>query len=158
MRRNLVIWCLLVALVGSLSCRAKDKESPPEAASRLTWLTSFDDAKAAAAARHVPILVNFSGSDWCMWCIRLDKEVLTQPAFQAYAETNLVLLSVDYPRSTPQSDDLRKRNEALGAQFKIEGLPTVLLLDASGRELARTGYQPGGAEAYVAHLRALLKQ
>ena len=120
------------------------------------WGTDFDAAKQAAAERKVPILVNFTGSDWCPWCVRLDREVFSQDAFKDFAKTNLVLFVADFPQDKPQSDTVVAQNQKLEAQYRVEGFPTILLLDASGGELARTGYRPGGADAYVDHLRSLI--
>jgi protein disulfide-isomerase len=122
------------------------------------WLTDFEAAKRQAAELNRPILADFSGSDWCGWCIKLDKEVFSKKAFQDYAGTNLVLFLADYPARKPQTDAMKAQNKALAAKYGIEGYPTVLLLDAKGAELARTGYQPGGPEAYVEHLKGLLKK
>ena len=124
-------------------------------AGEATWLTDVAEAKKQAAERHVPILADFSGSDWCGWCKKLDKEVFSQEAFQNFAQTNLVLLLVDFPRSKPQPPRLIAQNEELQRRFRVEGFPTVLLLDADGKEFARTGYKPGGAEAYIEHLKGL---
>jgi len=121
------------------------------------WLTDFEQAKEEAAARKVPILADFSGSDWCGWCIRLDKEVFSQPAFKAYAAENLVLFLADFPSRTPQAEALKKQNRQLADRYGIQGYPTVLLLDIEGEVLERTGYQAGGASAYVEHLKSLLK-
>lgn len=121
------------------------------------WVTDFEAAKKQAAEQKRPILADFSGSDWCGWCIRLDKEVFSQKAFQDYAATNLVLFLADFPARKPQPEPLVQQNKKLAAQYGIEGYPTVLLLDATGKELARTGYQRGGAEAYVEHVKGLLK-
>lgn len=142
-----------------LSCaRDENKEDAAmPAGPELKWLTSLDDARKEAAAKQRPILVDFSGSDWCGWCIRLDREVFSKAAFKTYAENNLVLLLLDFPRSKPQSAELKRVNQGLAEKFNIEGFPTILLLDADGRELARTGYRPGGAEAYVEHLKTLVK-
>jgi thioredoxin-related protein len=156
----MALFCVLTS-VALVSCRAEQKQMVPKAAAEggeAQWMTSLDKAKADAAIRKVPILVDFSGSDWCGWCIRLDKEVFSQPAFKAYAKDNLVLLLLDFPRRTAQSEELKQANRALAEQFRVEGFPTVLLLDAEGKELARTGYQAGGAEAYVAHIKSLLKK
>ncbi len=120
------------------------------------WLTDFAAAKAEAARRGVPILADFSGSDWCGWCIKLDKEVFSQEGFQAFAADNLVLFLADFPRRKPQSEEERRQNEELAGRYQIQGFPTVLLLDAEGTVLARTGYRRGGPEAYVAHLRDLM--
>lgn len=120
------------------------------------WGTDFEAAKAASAERGVPILVDFTGSDWCGWCIRLKKEVFKEEAFIAYARENLVLLELDFPMRFKLPDALREQNETLRERYKIRGFPTILLLDAEGTELARTGYQSGGPEAYIAHLKELL--
>lgn len=124
----------------------------------VVWLTSLDAARKEAAEKKLPILVNFSGSDWCGWCIKLDKEVFSQKAFAEYAKSNLVLLLLDFPNSKPQSPEDKKVNQALAEQYGVQGFPTVLLLDATGKQLGRTGYMPGGAEAYVDHLKDLLKK
>ncbi len=120
------------------------------------WLTDFDAAKKEAETRKVPILVNFSGSDWCGWCIRLDEEVFAHDEFGTFAKENLVLFVADFPRSKEQADTLKKQNRQLQQQYKVQGFPTVLLVDAEGKVLARTGYQRGGAAGYVAHLKKLL--
>jgi protein disulfide-isomerase len=119
-------------------------------------MTDFEAAKKEAATKKLPILVNFSGSDWCGWCIKLDREVLSQEAFQKYAEGNLVLFVADFPRRKPLPEATVKQNEALMMKYSVKGFPTVLLLDAEGKVLAETGYQPGGATAYVERLKALL--
>lgn len=144
-----------------ISCKAQKDDSAAaaqEGGSPVTWLTSLDEAKAQAAARKVPILVDFSGSDWCGWCIRLEKEVFSKAAFKDYAKDNLVLLLVDFPRRSDQSDEVKRANQALAERFRVEGFPTILLLDAEGKELARTGYQEGGADGYIAHLKSLLNK
>ena len=124
---------------------------------KVVWLTSLAAAKAEAARRKVPILADFSGSDWCGWCMKLDKEVFSTDVFKKYASENLVLLLVDFPRQKPQSDETIKQNKDLAEKFGIEGFPTILLLDAEGKLLERTSYLPGGGENYVMHLRKLLK-
>jgi thioredoxin-related protein len=121
------------------------------------WGTDLDAAQKQARETGRPILVDFTGSDWCGWCIKLDREVFSQAAFKSYATNNLVLLMLDFPRTKPQTDAVKKLNASLAEKYGVEGFPTILLLDATGRELGRTGYQPGGPDAYVAHLKDLLK-
>jgi peroxiredoxin len=123
-----------------------------------SWMTDFAQAKKEAAKRKVPILVNFSGSDWCGWCIRLDKEVFSQPEFKAYAKKNLVLFVADFPQRKPQAAAIKRQNRRLAERFGVQGFPTVLLVDASGKVLARTGYREGGAALYVKHLEELVTQ
>ncbi len=120
------------------------------------WLTDFDKAKAQAKELNRPILVDFSGSDWCGWCIKLDKEVFSKQEFKDYAKENLVLLLLDFPRKKALPEAEKKANDGLSTKYKVRGFPTVLLLDAEGKELARTGYMPGGPQAYIKHLKDLL--
>lgn len=121
------------------------------------WLTDFEAAKKLAAEKNLPILADFSGSDWCGWCIKLDNEVFSQDEFKAYAKDNIVLFLADFPSRKPQPAEIKKQNKALSEKYGIRGFPTVLLLDAEGEVLERTGYQKGGAAAYVEHIKDLLK-
>ncbi len=122
------------------------------------WLTNFEEAKAVAAKKGAPILADFSGSDWCGWCIKLDKEVFSQDEFKAYAKKNLVLFLADFPNRKEQSKEIKTQNTKLSKTYGVQGFPTVLLLDAKGKVLARTGYRKGGAKAYVEHLKSLAKK
>jgi thioredoxin-related protein len=121
------------------------------------WLTDFEAAQKLAAEKNLPILVDFSGSDWCGWCIKLDNEVFSQPKFKTYATENLVLFLADFPNSKPQSAEVKKQNSELSEKYGVRGFPTVLLLKADGAVINRTGYQAGGAAAYVEHIKKLLK-
>ena len=121
------------------------------------WLTDLEAAKKQAAAEKKDILVDFTGSDWCGWCIRLKKEVFDQPEFAA-ASKQFVLVEIDFPRSKKQTPEVKARNEALSKQYAISGFPTILLLDAQGDVYAQTGYQEGGAPKYLEHLAKLAKQ
>ncbi len=127
------------------------------AAAAENWLTDFEKAKQESAARGIPILADFAGSDWCHWCMKLDQEVFSQPEFQSYAATNLVLFLADFPNSKPQTNAVKQQNKVLARQYGIQGYPTVLLLDKDGKVLGRTGYQAGGAEAYVKNIQSMLK-
>ncbi|HPM04537.1 MAG TPA: thioredoxin family protein [Candidatus Cloacimonas sp.] len=120
------------------------------------WLTDFSKAQELAKELNRPILVNFTGSDWCSWCIKLTKEVFSKEAFVSYATDSLVLLKLDFPRKIPQTPEVKAANEKLAKDFGVQGFPTIVLLDTNGKEINRTGYQPGGAEAYVKHLQDLL--
>ena len=122
------------------------------------WLTDFDKAKEIAKQENRPILIDFSGSDWCGWCIKLDKEVFSQEEFKKFAADNLVLLLMDFPRRKEIASEVKKRNEALLQKYNVEGFPTVLLVDSEGNVIARTGYQEGGAAKYVEHIKKLLEK
>ncbi len=120
------------------------------------WITDFEAAKKQAAAKKIPIVANFSGSDWCGWCIKLDREVFAKEEFLSYAKDNLVLLNLDFPARSKQDKAIADQNKALAAKFGIKGYPTILILDATGKEIARTGYRRGGPDGYVEHIKELI--
>ncbi len=137
--------CLAIALSMVVSVQATEG-----------WETDFEAAKKIAAEKNLPILADFSGSDWCGWCIKLDKEVFSKDVWKAYAKDNVVMFLADFPRASGQSDALKEQNKALSEKYGIRGFPTVLLLKADGTVIEKTGYQRGGPEAYVKHIKSLI--
>ena len=122
----------------------------------LKWYTNLDQAMKAAQKENKTILVDFTGSDWCVWCKRLDKEVFSQGPFEKYADNNLVLVKIDFPEKIKQSESTIYYNRQLAQKFGVQGFPTIYLLNPKGQIIAQTGYQQGGAEAYVQHLKSLI--
>lgn len=123
------------------------------------WMHDFDAAKTKAVKEGKPIFINFTGTDWCGWCIKLEKEVFSKKAFQDYAKENLVLVEVDFPKKKEQTAELKAQNKKLDKEYGVEGYPTLYLLDATGKKLTEDiGYREGGPEAYVEHLKSLLKK
>ena len=118
-------------------------------ANKIEWLTDYDEAKQLAESLNRPILINFTGSDWCGWCKRLHSEVFSQTAFKEYANESLVLLEVDFPRKKPLSKEQAEKNGKLSNRYKVTGYPTIFVIDSDGNVLLRTGYLEGGAENYV---------
>lgn len=113
------------------------------------WPTDLNQAAADAKATNRMLLLNFSGSDWCVWCKRLDTEVFSKDAFQDYAKENLVLLQADFPYRSSQSDALKAQNRMLQEHFRIEKFPRILLFNSNGELIGQLGYQPGGPEAFI---------
>ena len=137
---------LLLALTVSLSTAAGEG-----------WMTDFEAAKQKAAAENKDLLVDFTGSDWCGWCIKLVDEVFKHDAFKQGAADNFVLVELDFPQDKSKLDEAtQKQNEMLQKKYSIQGFPTILLLDDQGRPYAQTGYQAGGPEKYLTHLDGLL--
>jgi len=122
------------------------------------WQADYDAALKQAATENKYVLVDFSGSDWCGWCIKLEKEVFSQPEFNAYAKENLILVLLDFPKSKPQTPEQKAKNQALAEKYGIEGFPTVLILNPQGKVIKRTGYQPGGPTAYVEMIKGVIAQ
>ncbi|WP_309399489.1 thioredoxin family protein [Cerasicoccus maritimus] len=120
------------------------------------WVTDYQGALAKAKKEGKAVLIDFTGSDWCGWCIKLDKEVFDQAAFEEYAEKNLVRVYLDFPNNKPQTEALSKQNEELAKKYGVQGFPTIMVLDSDGQSLAKIGYQRGGAEKYVETLKGII--
>jgi thioredoxin-related protein len=121
------------------------------------WLTDYAAAKAKAKADNKLMLLDFTGSDWCGWCKRLNVEVFSQPQFQEYAAKNLVLVELDFPRWKEQSDTVKKQNRQLAAEYQIEGFPTLIVLNREGKKVGILGYMEGGPAVFIAALEKIRK-
>lgn len=142
---------ITVASLVTLSAAAMASESG--------WLHDYEAAKKQAKEENKPILINFTGTDWCGWCIKIEKEVFSKEEFKNYAKENLVLMEVDFPRKKEQTEEVKAQNKVLDKEFKIEGYPTIFLIDAEGKKLSEDiGYREGGPQAYVDHLKKLLSE
>jgi len=120
-----------------------------------SWLTSLPDAKAKAEKEKKLLLLDFTGSDWCGWCKKLDAETFSKPEFAEYASKHLVLVQVDFPANKPQSDELKAANKALGIKYGISGYPTLLAMKPDGTVVwKQVGYLEGGPSAMIAKLDA----
>src|SRR5213595_2573875 len=153
---------LLAATLLVVSCSKKEspvttKTETPSVAAKPGWLTSYDQAQKEAQAKHRLLLMDFTGSDWCGWCIMLDKEVFSKPEFKEYANKNLVLLELDFPRMKKMPPEVTAQNEWLLMKYGIQGFPTVVVFDSSGKPLGALGYQQGGPQAFIAQLEKLRK-
>ena len=137
---KLIRFLLLISLLPALAQGAS------------TWLTDLTKAQSQARTEKKAMLLNFTGSDWCGWCIRLQREVFSKPEFDEYARKNLVLVEVDFPKRKAQSDAQLRANRALAQRFSVEGYPTLVVLDSAGKELGRLGYEPGGPKPFLARL------
>jgi len=120
------------------------------------WSSDYEASKKLAAESKKDLLIDFTGSDWCGWCIKLNDEVFKHEAFKAGVKDSFVLVELDFPRDKSKlSDATRKQNAELGEKYAVQGYPTILLCDAEGRPYAATGYEKGGPENYVKHLDEL---
>ena len=122
------------------------------------WTTDYAKAVAQAKSENKAILLDFTGSDWCGWCMKMKEETLDKPMFKHYAEKNLVLVEVDFPRSKPQSDEVKAQNTSLSQKYKIGGYPAFIILNNKEEELGRQlGYLAGGPSAFLAKLNTFYK-
>jgi thiol:disulfide interchange protein len=117
------------------------------------WLTSLPQAQALAQKENKLVLVDFTGSDWCVWCKKLDAEVFSKAEFASYASKHLVLVELDFPSHKPQPPSLKAANEALMRKYNVKGFPTLLVIKPDGAVVwKQDGYLQGGPSAMLAKL------
>ena len=152
---------MTLALMPALLSGCSPKESSvttDSPAAELPWQTDLPKALAAAKTENKMVLLDFTGSDWCSWCIKFDKEALSTEKFADYAKAHLELVTLDFPDKKPQSDELKAANAALQKKYNVGGFPTFVLLNADGNEVGRqVGYAEGGPEAFIAKLEKFSK-
>lgn len=134
-------------------------------AQELKWETDINKAIKVSNETKKPLMLFFTGSDWCGWCIRLQKEVLQTPEFTAWASKNVVLVELDYPRGKSQSDVIKNQNNALQQTFGIQGFPTIWFVSTETKNgktnfngLGSTGYVAGGPTSWLAVADGFLKK
>ena len=125
------------------------RTNAPQPANRQdkVWLTDLEEAKKIAARENKSILIDFTGSDWCGWCIKLKKEVFSHDEFVKGASKHFVLVELDFPKKSNQTDEEKATNKALAKEYEVAAFPTIILTDAKGRKFGQTGYLGGGPAA-----------
>jgi thioredoxin-related protein len=122
------------------------------------WLTDFKEAQAKAGELNRPIVALFTGSDWCPPCMRLHKEVTTKSEFLDYAAKNVVLLEVDFPMKKKQSEEQKKTNHELEEKYGVEGYPTMVVIQPSGKESGKVDFAGEDAKEFIAKLDKTVKK
>jgi len=146
---------LVLLIIVSINSHAQD----------LKWYTNVKEAIAISNKEKKPLMMFFTGSDWCGWCVRLQNEVLLTPEFKKWAQSNVVLVELDYPRRTPQLPEIKQQNEELQKVFGIQGFPTIFFANVvkdkddklNFKPLGKTGYVAGGPQAWLAEANGYLK-
>ena len=151
--KNILLICTL--FFSSLNLYSQDNNG---------WLINFEEAAKLSIKSGKPILANFTGSDWCGWCIRLNREVFVTPEFKDWASENVILLELDYPRRQQQTDEIKKQNRELQQFFQVRGYPTlhifnVVITDGKTQitSLGKMGYLAGGPTPWIASANNYLK-
>ncbi|GLB53783.1 hypothetical protein NBRC110019_28240 [Neptunitalea chrysea] len=153
-------YLLLLLFVGAVSLgQAQDNE--------LVWHTSFAKAKEISQKQNKPMLLFFTGSDWCGWCKRLQKEVFKKDEFATWAKKNVVLVELDFPRTKQLDDATRTQNYYLAQRFQVRGYPTIWFTsvknetengktEAKLAALGKVGYLSGGATKWIGEANKIL--
>ncbi len=119
------------------------------------WTDDYDKGLAQAKTEKKMSLLDFTGSDWCGWCMKLDKEVFSEKEFKDYAKQNLVLIELDYPQQKRMPKHTKDQNEKLKGEYGIKGYPTIFILDSEGKQIGQLGYMEGGPKAFIAAIEKL---
>ena len=151
--KNILLICTL--FFSSLNLYSQDNDG---------WLINFEEAAKLSIKSGKPILANFTGSDWCGWCIRLNREVFVTPEFKDWASENVILLELDYPRRQQQTDEIKKQNRELQQFFQVRGYPTLHIFNVTITDgktqitsLGKMGYLAGGPTPWIASANNYIK-
>jgi protein disulfide-isomerase len=148
-----IFFSLSLALLATLFCTPGHAVS----GSRITWMTNYEEAVNASKSSSKPLLMFFTGSDWCGWCNKLEEESLDSPEFSQAAAAKFVFLKLDFPLYSSQDPKLKKQNEQLKQKFGIRSYPTIVLFDAQqNQQMGTTGYRAGGGKQYADHLQKMV--
>ena len=121
-----------------------------QAQEELTWHTDMSKATDISIKENKPMFLFFTGSDWCGWCIRLQKEVFKTPEFIKWAKENVVLVELDFPRRAAQDEAIKMQNAQLQQQLQVRGYPTVWFVSATKTAEAKINLNALGSSGYVA--------
>jgi len=147
------IFITLLLVVGAMTVQSQE----------LKWETNVQTASELSIKTKKPLLLFFTGSDWCGWCIRLQNEVLKTPEFLAWAKDNVILVELDFPRRSPQQPDIQQQNMQMQQMFEVRGYPTVWFANPSKKDgkftldkLGSTGYVAGGPSKWLDSAKQIL--
>ena len=126
------------------------------AGEKAEWLTDYQEAVKLSKQTGKPILANFTGSDWCGYCKKLQRSVFSTSDFKEWAESSVVLLELDFPKYKSQERKLMLQNRRLAQKYGIRGYPTILVIDSNGKPMGNLGYMPGGPDRWLNQAQKIL--
>ncbi|NGX43606.1 MAG: Disulfide bond reductase DsbH [Chlamydiae bacterium] len=124
----------------------------------ISWHTNYEKALQLAKSSNKPILLFFTGTDWCGWCNKLEKEVLDTPEFIAEVADKLIFVKLDFPMHTTLDPLTKKQNEQLQEKYSVRSFPSLVVLDPDQQPIGITGYRAGGGEQYAHHLMKIINE
>ena len=165
--KNTSLWTLLAAALVATVVSCSVAPSSGHAASPLIdgvepgqWTQDVDAAKAYAAEKELPLLYNFTGSDWCGWCKLMDRQVFSKEEWSGWAKDNIVLVWIDFPRDKSLvPEKYTARNEKISREFGVQGFPTYFVLDSNGETvIGRAGAsQDASPEKFIKEIENILR-
>lgn len=146
---------IIFAILGC-TCNFITAEHAPQQKG-ITWLTNYEQALDEAKKTSKPIILFFTGSDWCTWCNKLDKEVFESHEFADDAGNQYIFLKLDFPLYSALTPQLSGQNKQLQKKYDVRSFPTLVILDHTGQQqIGVTGYRAGGGGQYAAHLKKMV--
>lgn len=147
--------CLTLVLLASLCCILPLQKA--SAAAAINWLTNYEQAVNQSKQASKPIILFFTGSDWCPWCTTLEEEVLNTSDFAEAAGDKFIFVKLDFPQYSPQDAAVSSQNKQLQKKYDIRSFPSIVIIDSAGQQIGVTGYRPGGAKQYAGHLLRMVQ-
>lgn len=144
---NKVITFLMLVFIGSTA-----NAVAASAENEVLWLDSYEQAVNQSKETQKPLILFFTGSDWCVWCNKLEKEVFYSKDFAQASAGKFIFLRLDFPLNHSLSPAITSQNKELQKKYDVRSFPTILILDSHQRQIGITGYRPGGGQSYSAHL------
>lgn len=151
MKKIFLLHFLLISVIGSFAQDSQETLIPvTETTKNLNWIENFEKAKKLAKKEKKPLLVFFTGSDWCGPCKMLHADFFESDEFISLADKDLILYEADFPRRTDLiTPEQKKVNYEIKNTYAIRGYPTMVLLNSKGEEIGRrTGYSRSGSTVY----------
>ncbi|KXX70997.1 thioredoxin family protein [Flammeovirga sp. SJP92] len=149
MKKILLTIFVFLSLIGLVSAQ-ENKEVPKitDKVSNEGWTNDANEAFQLMEKENYPILLNFTGSDWCGWCKKIKSEIFDTNEFKEWVkENNVILLELDFPKGIKQSDLLRSQNQYLAQEFQVRGYPTIFMI--KDKKMIQTGYVKGGPANWI---------
>ncbi len=158
--KNLILFLtFLCALTFSFAAPSSAKNEDSASKSKLDWNLDFDKALEKSKKENKPILILFTGSDWCPPCKNLEKTVISSRDFEKFAKTDVILVYCDFPRGKEISEDQKKHNKSLQGRFGVGGFPTVVIYNSKSEKSDKTvGYSGDDAKAYIKDIKSMIKK
>lgn len=126
-----------------------------EEVAKITWEKEYNEAKSIAKKKNLPLLLFFSGSDWCPWCKKMKKDIFENPGFIEEVGDSFVFCVIDF--SLTKKDEKDALKDSLVKEYGVEGFPMVVLVDVNKGMISKVGYLPVDGREYALHLKELVK-
>lgn len=146
-----------VIFTASLVAQPSGQSNGMQTASSLQWYTDYQTAEGVAKKQQKPMLLYFTGSDWCGWCKKMDQEIFASPDFISDAGDKFVFVDLDFPMNKKLPQNETEQNARLKQRYGVTGYPTIIILDANGGFIGQTGYRAGGGKAFATYLQTFLQ-